>query len=150
MKVIFGLYDNCYADTTSITYSVSHVIIHPEFQYPTRQNDLALLRLNSVVPFQKRISPVCLPTPGQLRIFFGSISFYKYFSLYSDMNYEHQVATVAAWYEGVTADNQSTSTCAPRKIDLPIIPPTSCTQPLIESQGCIGVVGSHSVLCRVR
>lgn len=64
------------------------------------------------------------------------------------MNYEHQVATVAAWYEGVTADNQSTSTCAPRKIDLPIL--SSCTQPLIESQGCIGVVGSHSVLCRVR
>lgn len=73
MKVVFGLYDNCYADTTSITYSVSHVIIHPEFQYLTRQNDLALLRLNSVIPFQKRISPVCLPTPRQLSILSYSV-----------------------------------------------------------------------------
>lgn len=65
------------------------------------------------------------------------------------MNYEHQVATVAAWYEGVTADNQSTSTCQPRKIDLPIQSSSSCSQPLLDSQGCIGVVGSYSVLCRV-
>lgn len=66
------------------------------------------------------------------------------------MTYEHQVATVAAWYEGVTADNQSTSTCQPRKLDLPVVPKSSCSQPLIDSQGCIGVVGSNSVLCKVR
>lgn len=79
MKVVFGIYDNCYADTTSITYSVSNVIIHPEFQYPTRQNDLALLRLNSVVPFQKRIAPVCLPTPG--KVLSTSRSFSDFFSI---------------------------------------------------------------------
>lgn len=67
LKVVFGLFDGCYADITSTTYSVSNIIIHPEFQYPTRLNDLALLRLNSAVPFQQRISPICLPTPGMYR-----------------------------------------------------------------------------------
>lgn len=64
LKVVFGLFDGCYADITSSTYSVSNIIIHAEFQYPTRLNDLALLRLNSAIPFQQRISPICLPTPG--------------------------------------------------------------------------------------
>lgn len=44
----------------------------------------------------------------------------------------------------------STSTCQPRKLDLPIVQSESCTTPLLESQGCVGVRGSYSVLCRVR
>lgn len=64
LKVVLGIYDNCYSDVTSDTFSVSSIIIHPEFQYITRTNDIALLRLNTVVPFQKRISPICLPTPS--------------------------------------------------------------------------------------
>lgn len=66
MKVVMGIYDNCYADTTSNTYSVSNLIIHPEFQYTSRMNDIALLRLSSVVQFQKRVSPICLPTPSKV------------------------------------------------------------------------------------
>ena len=64
MKVIMGIYDSCYADITSNTYSVSNLYIHPEFQYVSHENDIALLRLNSAVPLQKRIAPVCLPTPS--------------------------------------------------------------------------------------
>lgn len=69
VKVELGAYDNCYADVTSETFSVSNIIIHPEFQYITRTNDIALLRLSTVVPFQKRISPVCLPTPSKKQNF---------------------------------------------------------------------------------
>lgn len=65
MKVALGIYDNCYGDTTSSHYSVSNLIIHPEFQHATRLNDIALLRLSSVVVFEKRISPICLPTPSK-------------------------------------------------------------------------------------
>lgn len=65
MKVIMGIYDNCYADVTSNTYSVSNLYIHPEFQYVSHENDIALLRLSSAVQFQKRIAPVCLPTPSK-------------------------------------------------------------------------------------
>lgn len=65
MKVVLGLYDNCYADVTSETFSVSNLIIHPEFQYISHQNDIALLRLSTVVVFEKRIAPICLPTPSK-------------------------------------------------------------------------------------
>lgn len=64
MKVAMGIHDNCYADITSNTYSVSNLYIHPEFQYVSHENDIALLRLSSAVQFQKRIAPVCLPTPS--------------------------------------------------------------------------------------
>lgn len=60
------------------------------------------------------------------------------------------MATIAAWLEGLTADNQSTSTCQPRKLELPIIPKGGCTVPLHDSQNCVGVRGSPSPLCRVR
>lgn len=66
MKVALGTYDNCYADTTTSQYSVSSMIIHPEFQHATRLNDIALLRLSSVVSFEKRIAPICLPTPSKI------------------------------------------------------------------------------------
>lgn len=66
MKVVMGIHDNCYADVTSNTYSVSNMIIHPEFQYMSRLNDIALLRLNTVVQFQRRVAPICLPTPGRI------------------------------------------------------------------------------------
>lgn len=64
------------------------------------------------------------------------------------MNYERKVATIASWYEGLTSDELETSTCQPRKIDLPIVQSESCSGSLQESQGCIGVVGSPSVLCK--
>lgn len=66
MKVILGMYDTCYVDVSSSTFSVSNLLIHPEFQYHSRLNDIALLRLSSVVQFQKRIAPVCLPTPSEI------------------------------------------------------------------------------------
>lgn len=69
MKVVLGLYDNCYSDVTSETFSVSNLIIHPEFQYVSRQNDIALLRLSTIVVFEKRIAPVCLPTPSKKDFF---------------------------------------------------------------------------------
>lgn len=128
MKVMMGIHDNCYADITSNTYSVSNLYIHPEFQYVSHENDIALLRLSSAVSFQKRIAPVCLPQPK--------------------MNYEHKVATIASWYEALTSDGYETSTCQPRKIDLPVLRSESCTMNLRDSQGCIGVVGSPSILCK--
>lgn len=64
------------------------------------------------------------------------------------MNYERRVATIASWYEGLTSDGYETSTCQPRKIDLPIVQSESCSGNIQNSQGCVGVVGSPSVLCK--
>lgn len=64
------------------------------------------------------------------------------------MNYEHKVATIASWYEALASDGYETSTCTPRKIDLPILQSDSCSMNLRDSQGCVGVVGSPSILCK--
>lgn len=152
MKVALGIYDKCYADVTSSTFSVSHLIIHPEFQYITRTNDIALLRLSTVVPFERRISPICLPTPSKEKLNFQfekpKFKEMNNFFLFSEINYEHKVATIASWYEGLTPNGYETSTCQPRKIDLPIAEHESCQKATQESQGCVGVVGSSNILCR--
>lgn len=51
------------------------------------------------------------------------------------MNYERKVATIASWYEGVTANGYETSTCQPRRVDLPVAEHESCTKATQESQG---------------
>lgn len=66
----------------------------------------------------------------------------------SEANYERKVATIASWYEGLTSDGYETSTCQPRKVDLPVAESQSCSKPVQGSQGCMGVVGSSSILCK--
>lgn len=63
VKVELGRFDTCNPDVTSSMLSVSSIQLHPEYQYLTRQNDLALLRLHTFIPYHRRISPICLPTP---------------------------------------------------------------------------------------
>lgn len=109
--------------------SVSRLLIHPEFQYSNSMNDIALLRLSSLVPFQRRISPICLPTP--------------------DENYENRLSTIVSYAVGSANENDDLSTCKPRKIDLPIMESGFCTRIVDASQGCVGVIGTPSVLCKV-
>lgn len=65
------------------------------------------------------------------------------------MSYEHQVATIASWVEGLSSDNYALTSCQPRKIELPVMRTEACSGFLIESQGCVGVVGARSTLCKV-
>lgn len=64
VKISLGQFDRCAPDVTSINVSVEAITIHPEYSPDNRANDIALLRTNSVVLFDRNISPVCLPTPG--------------------------------------------------------------------------------------
>lgn len=64
------------------------------------------------------------------------------------MSYERQVATIASWIEGLSSDEYALTSCQPRKIDLPVMPTAACSGFLIESQGCVGVVGARSSLCK--
>lgn len=58
------------------------------------------------------------------------------------------MATIASWINGISADEQPLFSCNPRKIELPILDGGTCTGNLLESQGCVGVVGNPSVLCK--
>lgn len=66
-----------------------------------------------------------------------------------DTSYDHKVATIASWIEGEAGNSSSHYTCQPRKIEVPIIRTVECSRNLIESQGCVGVVGSRNVICKV-
>lgn len=64
LKVVIGLHDICHTDTTSTIFSVSAIVLHPEFVSKSRQNDLALVRLSEAVAFGDLVSPICLPSTG--------------------------------------------------------------------------------------
>merc|ERR1712179_409418 len=48
--------------TKAIERSVSNIILHPNWNPQTVDNDIALLKLNSPVSFNQYVSPICLPS----------------------------------------------------------------------------------------
>ncbi|XP_030649819.1 serine protease 27-like, partial [Chanos chanos] len=48
------------SDPNEVSRGVSQIIIHPDFNSATSENDIALLRLSSSVNFTDYIKPVCL------------------------------------------------------------------------------------------
>ncbi|XP_067653702.1 chymotrypsin-like protease CTRL-1 [Haliotis asinina] len=60
--VIAGEYNTKTHDGTEQYYSVHKIIIHPEFNKVTGQNDIALMRINSQFALNNNIRPICLPT----------------------------------------------------------------------------------------
>lgn len=161
VKVAIGLHDICHADKTSTIFSVSALILHPEFVVKSRQNDLALVRLSESVPFGELVAPICLPSSGSRRFSCVSKKLHAFStilksnvcgSLAAD-TYEHKVSVVATWIkegEKKIAQNVSRTSCFPRKVGLPILDVSTCSESAPKTQGCLGVVGAPSVLCAVR
>ncbi|KAG8450159.1 hypothetical protein GDO86_002694, partial [Hymenochirus boettgeri] len=46
------------------SYTVERVLIHPEFDTTTYNNDIGLLKLTVSLVFNNTVAPVCLPNPG--------------------------------------------------------------------------------------
>ena len=46
--------------------TVAEIILHPEYDASTNENDMALLRLSSAVSFTNYIRPVCLAASGSI------------------------------------------------------------------------------------
>ena len=51
-----------------VSRSVAEIILHPEYDSETSDNDIALLRLSSPVKFTDYIRPVCLAASGSVFI----------------------------------------------------------------------------------
>lgn len=64
MKVTLGQFDRCFPDVTSQNVSVSAILLHPDFSPGNRAYDIALVRLNTPVQYEKRMRPICLSFPG--------------------------------------------------------------------------------------
>ncbi|XP_023594890.1 transmembrane protease serine 2 [Trichechus manatus latirostris] len=47
-------------------YQVAKVISHPNYDSKTKNNDVALMKLQTPLTFNDRIRPVCLPNPGMM------------------------------------------------------------------------------------
>jgi Trypsin len=130
VKVTLGSHFACFPDTTSTNYSISDIYVHPEYGQVYRTNDLALLKLNTVVLFDMNVLPVCLSTPGVL--------------------YTGQVSTVASWINSWNqVEVEPTKLCEPKKVGLPVLENSYCPGKVLASSGCIGVVGVQNVLCKV-
>lgn len=49
-----------------VDYDISNIIVHPDYRYPQKYNDIALLRLRRTVTFTKFIRPACLFTEDSI------------------------------------------------------------------------------------
>ncbi|XP_077900802.1 transmembrane protease serine 2 isoform X1 [Ictidomys tridecemlineatus] len=47
-------------------YRVEKVISHPNYDSKTKNNDVALMKLQAPLTFNDRVKPVCLPNPGMM------------------------------------------------------------------------------------
>lgn len=71
-------------------------------------------------------------------------------------SYENLVSIVATWIKGTEHNNRtpahktiSRTSCFPRKVGLPVLDVSTCSESAAKTQGCLGVVGAPSVLCGV-
>jgi len=59
-----GEFDRNATDTNEAIYDILDVIIHPEYDRRTVNNDIALLRIESDIRFNDNVQPICLPERG--------------------------------------------------------------------------------------
>lgn len=61
-----GAHFNCHLEASTTNYSVSNILMHPDFGSGYKVNNIALVKLSTLVIYERTIIPICLPTPGKL------------------------------------------------------------------------------------
>uniref|UniRef100_A0A8C0W9K9 Transmembrane protease serine 2 n=1 Tax=Castor canadensis TaxID=51338 RepID=A0A8C0W9K9_CASCN len=51
---------------SDVGYPVQKVISHPNYDSKTKNNDIALMKLQTSLTFNENVKPVCLPNPGMM------------------------------------------------------------------------------------
>uniref|UniRef100_A0A8C7X4C9 Peptidase S1 domain-containing protein n=1 Tax=Oryzias sinensis TaxID=183150 RepID=A0A8C7X4C9_9TELE len=64
VNVVLGLQTLQGSNPNSVSRTVTSLIVHPDYNSVTADNDIALLQLSSPVTFNNYITPVCLPSTG--------------------------------------------------------------------------------------
>ena len=51
-------------ERSPVVRNAKRIVIHPEYNHLTLENDLALIELDSDVDYDQHIQPICLPQKG--------------------------------------------------------------------------------------
>jgi secreted trypsin-like serine protease len=70
LRIGVGLHNRSSANINNL-YSVSRIIIHPQYNNVTFKNDVAIIKLRNALTFSDRVSPVCLPPPNSHSSLYG-------------------------------------------------------------------------------
>jgi hypothetical protein len=60
--VTLGIHNRCVAESTHRTFTVTSVVLHPNFTSPADNYDIAIMTLNQTTNY----APICLPGGGKL------------------------------------------------------------------------------------
>lgn len=63
ITVNLGVTNLLQPSSSSTNYTVEEIINHEEYSTRTKQNDVALLKLQEAVVVSKEVHPICLPPP---------------------------------------------------------------------------------------
>ncbi|XP_053689217.1 brachyurin-like [Sabethes cyaneus] len=83
---VIGAHDRTVNEASQqrIEFSISGIRIHEGYTPTNTRNDVAVVRLNSVITFNERVQPVRIPAAGDNRQFAGSIGTVSGFGRWSD------------------------------------------------------------------
>lgn len=74
-KIVLGVHDQYnLTSTTSQHYTVVKIIVHKDFVHKRvyLMRDIALLKLNQQITFNKFVRPICLPNPSKFNNVFST------------------------------------------------------------------------------
>eukprot|EP00062_Callorhinchus_milii_P000335 gi/632934237/ref/XP_007904276.1/ PREDICTED: coagulation factor IX-like [Callorhinchus milii] len=132
-SITAGEYDKLRSEDVEQTVLVEKLVIHPQFDPITYDNDIALLYLSSQVNFNQFISPICLPN----------------YHLSHLLLVEGQTGYVSGW--GLTNERGRSSRFL-RRVNLPYIEQETCiksTQLLVtDNMFCAGYVNQERDSCK--
>ncbi|KAI0216813.1 Chymotrypsin-like elastase family member 2A [Lamellibrachia satsuma] len=61
LRVVVGDHNRSVSEGTESTWAVDKIIVHPQWQGNTFNNDIALIRLKGMLEYRHEVAPVCLP-----------------------------------------------------------------------------------------
>ena len=60
-EVVVGQHSRVESESSKRTHRIEEIIMHPKYDKPTTNNDIALLKLKIPIRFNKNVTPICLP-----------------------------------------------------------------------------------------
>ncbi|XP_063771925.1 vitamin K-dependent protein C-like isoform X2 [Pseudophryne corroboree] len=133
-SVRLGEYDRAELESTEQQFSLSEIILHPDYKPKTADNDIALLRLNEPAVYNKYVLPICLPSKGLAE---------------THLTLEGTETIVTGW--GSQDGSRRNSSKILSFIQIPIVPRENCSEVMNSHVSgnmlCAGRLGENQDAC---